>query len=178
MGLSSQSPGLRSSDAPPPKLGMVNSSSPALSRPSEVCSTVNEWSDEVRCSVDDESCRVELEDSFWLDACCELVCPQPDDALLFSSLPNLDPKSDIVNPTLLPLFPVEELALLWIGCFEDQSSQVLVALELVFSSSRTECSGSVRSGGFGCSSFLRCSSSTSEDLRSCSSFASGFFTRR
>ena len=42
IGLRSQSVGLRSSDLPPLKLGMVNSSSPALSRPSEVLSMVEE----------------------------------------------------------------------------------------------------------------------------------------
>lgn len=37
-------------------------------------------------------------------------------------------------------------------------------------------SGSVRKGGFGCSSFFRCSNSTNEDFRSCSSFSSGSYT--
>jgi hypothetical protein len=42
----------------------------------------------------------------------------------------------------------------------------------------TECSGRTRRGGFVCSSLLRCSNSTSDVRRSCSSFAFGFLVRR
>lgn len=44
-----------------------------------------------------------------------------------------------------------------------------------FAASPTECSGSSRSGGSGCSSFLRCSNSIRDERRNWSSFSSGFF---
>lgn len=110
---------------PPLKLGSVNTVSPALTRPPGACSAVTECSDEVCSRVEDECCEVKLEKFCWLDVCCEivpskpcaaksrtdeLVCPQLDSCLGFSSLPNLVPKSDIVNPVLLPLALAEGLA--------------------------------------------------------------------
>lgn len=111
---------------------------------------------------------------------------------LFSLFSKLVPKSSMVNPILFPrsCFREDDCEVCWLDAdcseglcrAEDRAAgRSLLATTTPptcssspCSSPKTECSGSARSGGSGCSSFLRCSNSTTEDLLSSSSFASGF----
>lgn len=111
---------------------------------------------------------------------------------LFSLFSKLVPKSSMVNPILFPrpCFREDDCEVCWLDadCSEDvcrvenrAAGRSLFATTTPptcssspCSSPKTECSGSARSGGSGCSSFLRCSNSTTDDLLSSSSFASGF----